>query len=112
MPKLHQDEPYYDFIEVQEEVEAKCGRDTRNWAGTNFSDDKPYQDFWHKVLDYLGDFNKGAIFFIDFEAMGKYYTNEENSPWVQEICNEFIKVLGEPMVDRFGDRGYRMKADW
>jgi hypothetical protein len=89
---------YYDWGEVTKEVEANCGRKVRDWAGKwghgLENQRNPYQDFWHKILDYDSQIHNGCITTYDFEEIATYFDNI-NQPWVREVCNEYIKVLGQ-----------------
>lgn len=96
MPKLITETlQYYDWNDVETEVAANCGRKLRDWAG-KFSgkrgySDEPYLDFWHKMLDYDPEIRNGYIRGYDFDEIADAFPTE---PWVREICNEYIKILG------------------
>lgn len=109
MPKLHTDAPYYNWDEITKEVEANTGKEVRDWAGKwkgakPGADNIPYQDFWHKVIE-MYDIHNGAVTTMNFQEIAEYYKGE---PWIVEICNEYIKVLG-PSDD---DGDYRIKHEW
>mgnify|MGYP003662320711 CR=1 FL=1 len=86
---------YYDWNDVTKEVEDNCNRRVRDWAGrfgkNMMKPGAPYQDFWHKILDYDPEISSGCVIYFDFDEIANVYKNDS---WVREVCDEYIKVVG------------------
>jgi hypothetical protein len=106
-----------DFHEATQAVEEKYGRKTRDWAGKWYGEnrDRQYQDFWHKVLDYCNDIHNGCKVYLPFNEMAEYFKESEpdNYPWIKEICDAYIDVLGPELQDPDGGEGeYIFWIEW
>jgi hypothetical protein len=115
---------YIDYMELDKAVQAKCGKDTRNWAGKSYKSDdlnytKPYQDFWHKLIDvYEGNrFHNDCYIQISFQDIWQYFRDKEWDHiskayaeqdgveldkewiWIKEVCDVFEAVLKENGIE-------------
>lgn len=85
---------YYDWLKAKEYVNAKLGRDIRDYAGMfpkngPRNPDAPYQDFWHWMLD-KAEISNGCIV-----TMARWWGDGAEA-WQQEILSEFLAEFGEP----------------
>jgi hypothetical protein len=74
---------YYDWLEIENYLQEKTGRNFRDWAGKwdkEKNDDIPYQDFWHWMLDNY-EITNGMI--IDFTT--DWDLEQPSESWVKEI---------------------------
>jgi hypothetical protein len=95
-PKL-KTKKYYDYHECAEFIAHKLGiknlRDVDGkYAGNK---DAKYKDFWHFLLDYNPELNKGS--FLTFEEYGCGLSLEEAGieEWQDKIVRAFIAEFGE-----------------
>lgn len=105
-----------DFSKATDAVEEKYGKKTRDWAGKwdGSNEDRPYQDFWHKVLDYCDYIHNGCRVYINFDDMADYFKDKEpdNYPWIKEICDCYVDVLGKDAQDPDDEGSYVFWIEW
>lgn len=63
-------------------------------------DNPPYQDFWHFMLDYWPEFNKGKPEYLCWPEVKEYADHE----WQKECAQLFI--------NEFGEEEYTVIVDW
>jgi hypothetical protein len=106
---------FYDWGNITDEVERRTGRDTRNWANKSWSadtPDRPYQDFWHMVLDVYEIHNGCFIDSFDVNDIWEYYMDKPNHEWVKEVVDAYNEVFGELEANGFDDGQYTIKIWW
>lgn len=89
---------YFEWSEVTKEVEKIAGKEVRNWAEKSFDSldpnhTKPYQDFWHELIDYT-EIHNDCYLTLDFLEMIEYYESEEEKSWVADILKIYHTVVG------------------
>jgi hypothetical protein len=102
-PVKKQSDPYWDFHEVMHYLEKLHGRNFRDYAGKFGADageeERPYQDFWHWIIDQNEISNGCWMHLPDWE----YYmvTDAANTePWKKEIMQYFKDFLGNDYHER------------
>jgi hypothetical protein len=104
VPVKIQDPLYYNFFEVMhylEEVHKKNFRDYAGKFGKNSDMEKPYQDFWHWMIDINDVQNGGWVCLPDLS----YLDDPEVPTWKKEIIEYFHLFLGNEYDER-------MLASW
>ena len=90
----------YDYNECTKYIEEKYGIDTRDFAGRfnkkdgklSFDKTKPYEDFWHFILDNT-DINNGSYFYL-------------SEDWAEDFDDDdFRKIIMHYYMEEFGE-GY------
>lgn len=96
-----QNEPVYDWHEIESYIEFKYNKKVRDWAGKWISKDRtlPYQDFWHWLIDN-GGINNGSYFYIHTPSYPDFEEDcKPEEPWINEILEildkEFPEAKGE-----------------
>ena len=87
---------YYNWSDIQSTLEARLGRDLRDYAGrrkNGYDETTPYQNFWHWWLENVlyDAVHNGSImcpFFAEIEM-------DRAPDWAQEILREMKAMLGE-----------------
>lgn len=97
-PVKIQSDPYYNFLEVMHYLEEKHGKNFRDYAGkygkTGVNSEAPYLDFWHWMMNAIGDSIQNGCFIYMPEYM--YIITDVTEPdWVKEILGYFMEFLQE-----------------
>ena len=97
----------YDYHECKEYLQAKYRYDERDYAGkyrdAGLTDDIPYQDFWHFVVE-TGEVTNGKVFTMSERWM------EDATDWQKWILERYFSEFGEP--DGSGGRHVRFHVWW
>jgi hypothetical protein len=98
---------YLDYNECAHWIEKKYNVNLRNYAGRKFtgeSDDPPYQDFWHSIVNH-NEIHNGSFFWFDIEW---WKENKSTPDWEKEILKMFESEFGE-FID---DGAIKFWVDW
>lgn len=87
---------FFDWFECVKWIEQKYNCDIRDYAGrykgNPFHDEKPYQDFWHFIIDGT-EIHNGCEYYMEPLEL-KEYADED---WQKEICQMFYDEFGEDL---------------
>jgi len=96
----------YDWNEARTYIESVHDCDLRNFANKTYDgsdgDDRPYQDYWHYLIDVCYIIGNGCYFTMEDEMEGE--------PWQQEITGWIFDEFGEP--DDFTGRSAVFWVEW
>jgi hypothetical protein len=89
-------EPHLDYHDCARWVEKKLGKELRNYAGYTYQDGdtRPYQDFWHYVIDQT-EIHNGCYFYLTVQGTDI----EECEPWQKEILATFAEEFSDHIDD-------------
>ena len=94
-----------DYHECRNYLQKKYGYDERNFAGwePGIGDEKPYQDFWHFVLDKAEYITNGCYFWMNLD-----WVEDLDEDDFRTIClNRYFDEFGKP-----GEDSIEFWVDW
>lgn len=68
----------------------------------------PYQDFWHYMLDYWGEFQRGKPMSVNWAEMHDYNLEQAR----EDPSKNWLVEISAKGVEFFGDKDYTVIHDW